>query len=151
MRTYLVVIDETPEASVALRFAARRAAKTGGTVQILALIPPVEFVGMGSVQATLEEDARQNAEALVASAAGILTEEAAIHPSIMVQAGDPVSLIRQVLADNPNIAALVLGAAAIGSPGPLVSHFAGVEAGQLPCPVMVVPGGLDTEALDRLS
>ena len=44
MRTYLVVIDETPEAEIALRFAARRAVKTGGNVEILALIPPPEFV-----------------------------------------------------------------------------------------------------------
>lgn len=150
MRTYLVVIDETPEAVVALRFAARRAAKTGGSVQILALIPPVEFVGLGDVQATMDEEARQHVEALVESAAGMLNEEQGIHPSILVQAGDPVPLIRRAIADNPNIAALVLGAAATGLPGPLVAHFAG-EAGQLPCPVMIVPGGLDHNALDRLS
>jgi hypothetical protein len=34
MRTYLVVIDETEEARLALRFAARRAAKTGGSLHI---------------------------------------------------------------------------------------------------------------------
>ena len=151
MRTYLVVIDETPEAEVALRFAARRAAKTGGAVQILALVPPVEFVGMGDVQATIEEEARQHAEALVASAAGILTEEQGIHPSILVKMGEAVPLVRETIAENPEIAALVLGAAATGTPGPLIAHFAGVEAGQLRCPVMVIPGGLDTAALDRLS
>lgn len=150
MRTYLVVIDETPEAEVALRFAARRAAKTGGSVQILALVPPVEFMGLGDVQATMEEEARRHVEALVESAAGMLSEEQGIHPSVLVQAGDPVPLIRKAIADNPNVAALVLGAAAIGLPGPLVAHFAG-EAGQLPCPVMIVPGGLDHSALDRLS
>lgn len=151
MRTYLVVIDDTPEAVVALRFAARRAAKTGGTVEILALIPPVEFVGMSDVQATIEEEARLNVDALVASAASILTEEAGIRPSIQVAAGDPVALIRRALSGNADIAALVLGAAANGSPGPLVAHFAGAEVGTLPCPLMIVPGGLDLEALDRLS
>ena len=150
MRTYLVVIDETAEAEVALRFAARRAAKTGGSVQILALIPPVEFVGLSGVQATMEEEARQHAEALVAGAAGMLSEEQGIHPSILVEAGDPVPLIRKAIADNPNVAALVLGAAASVAPGPLVTYFAG-EAGTLPCPVMIVPGGLDHDALDRLS
>ena len=49
------------------------------------------------------------------------------------------------------LAALVLGAAATGSPGPLVSHFAATEAGTLPCPVMVVPGSLTKEEIDRLS
>jgi hypothetical protein len=33
----------------------------------------------------------------------------------------------------------------------LVAHFAGADAGGLPCPVMIVPGSLSREALDRLS
>src|SRR3546814_9135027 len=55
MRTYLVVVDESPEAETALRFAARRAAKTAGAIRILALIPPAEFVQWGGVQARSEE------------------------------------------------------------------------------------------------
>ncbi len=47
MRTYLVVVDESAEAEAALLFAARRAAKTGGGVHILALIPKTEFVQWG--------------------------------------------------------------------------------------------------------
>jgi nucleotide-binding universal stress UspA family protein len=151
MRTYLVVIDETEEAGVALRFATRRAAKTGGTVQILAIVEPVEFVAFGGVQATMEDEARDHAEAIVESAAGAIVEETGVHPSILVRTGKPIPLIRDVLAEDPNIAALVLGAASVGPPGPLVTYFAGVEAGSLPCPVMIVPGGLDNEALDRVS
>lgn len=151
MRTYLVVVDETREAEVALRFAARRAAKTGGAVQILALIPKTEFVQWGGVQATIEEEARQRAEALVTGAAGTLMEESGIRPTITVRQGDAVTIVRQLLEEEEGIAALVLGAAAIGAPGPLVSHFAGAEAGQLPCPIMVIPGSLDREAIDRLS
>ena len=37
-RTYLVVIDDSPEARVALRFAARRASKTDGEVDVLAVV-----------------------------------------------------------------------------------------------------------------
>jgi len=151
MRTYLVVVDETPEAEIALRFAARRAAKTGGAVQILALIPPAEFVQWGGVQATIEEEARIRAEALVAGAAGALVEEAGVRPSITVRQGEAVPTVRAVLSENENIAALVLGAAANGAPGPLVSHFAGADAGNLPCPVMIIPGSLSREAIDRLS
>jgi nucleotide-binding universal stress UspA family protein len=151
MRTYLVVIDETEEASVALRFAARRAAKTGGNVLILAVVEPVEFVAFGGVQATMESEAREHAEALVESAAGTIVAEADITPSIVVRTGKAIDLVRELLAADPNIAALVLGAAASGAPGPLVAHFAGVEAGSMPCPVMIVPGGLGPEALDRVS
>ena len=151
MRTYLAVVDETEEAEIALRFAARRAAKTGGTVLVLALIEPAEFVQWGGVQATIEEEARQRAEGLVASASGTLFDEAGIRPSIQVRQGEPVQVIRELLAENDSIAALVLGAAATGAPGPLVSYFAGTDAGKLPCPVMVIPGSLTREAIDRLS
>ncbi|WP_293883917.1 universal stress protein [Sphingomonas sp.] len=150
MRTYLVVIDETPEAEIALRFAARRAAKTGGGVMILALIPPIEFVAFGGVQATLEAEARESAEAVVHRAAGTIVAEAGITPTIVVKAGDPVALILATIHESPDIGALVLGAAP-GAPGPLIAHFAGAESGSLPCPLMIVPGSLDREALDRLS
>lgn len=151
MRIYLVVVDETREAEVALRFAARRAAKTGGSVQILALIPPSEFVQWGGVQATIEDEARQRAEALVTGAAGSLVEESGIRPTITVRQGDPVTVVRKMLEESDDVAALVLGAAATGAPGPLVSYFAGAEAGRLSCPVMIIPGSLDRDALDRLS
>ena len=47
--------------------------------------------------------------------------------------------------------ALVLGAAPEGGPGPLVTHFSGAGAGQLPCPLYVIPGSLDEATIDRLS
>src|SRR3546814_8497076 len=100
MRTYLVVIDETKEAGVALRFAARRAAKTGGAIHILALIPPAEFVQWGGVQATIEEEAHQRAEALLAGEAGSLMEETGIRPQITVRAGEPDQIVRKILAEN---------------------------------------------------
>ncbi len=149
MPAYLVVIDETEEARAALRFAARRAARTGGTVEIVAPIPRQDFVQWGAVQAAMEEEARLRAEAMVLQASGAIIEEAGVRPSITVKQDDPVRAIAEMLKEREDIAALVLGAAE-GGPGPLVSHFAGI-AGTLPCPLMIVPGGLADETLDRLT
>jgi nucleotide-binding universal stress UspA family protein len=151
MRVYLVVIDESPEAGIALRFAARRAVKTGGGVEILTLIPPQEFIAFGGVQATIEEEARLHAEGLVAAAAGTLIEESDLRPSITVREGEGPKIIREMIAANPNIAALVLAAAPSGAPGALIAHFSGTDAGALPVPVMIIPGSLTSEAIDRLS
>ena len=151
MRTYLVVVDDSPEAEIALRFAARRAVKTGGGVEILALIAPAEFVQWGGVQATIEEEARQHAAAIVADAAGTLLSESGVTPSIVVRQGDGPKIVREMIEGNPDVAALVLGAAASGPPGPLVSHFAGADAGALPVPVMIIPGSMTREAIDRVS
>lgn len=151
MRTYLVVIDDTPEAAVALRFAARRAVKTGGGVEILSLTEPQEFMAFGGLQATIDEEAQLHAEGLVAAAAGQLLTESGLRPAITVRTGDGPKVIRELIAANPTIAALVLGACASGSPGPLVAHFAGADAGTLPVPVMIVPGSLTIDQIDRLS
>ncbi len=151
MRIYLVVVDESPEAGIALRFAARRAVKTGGGVEILTVIPPQEFIAFAGVQATIEEEARLHAEGLVAGAAGTLLEESGLRPSITVREGEAAKIIREMIEANPEIAALVLGAAATGAPGELIAHFTGADAGALPVPVMIIPGSLTREAIDRLS
>lgn len=150
MRTYLVVIDETEEARSALHYAAIRAIKLGRTVEILALIPKQEFVNWAAVEATFEEEARLRAEAAVAQAAGELIEETGVQPKITVKRGDPVKMVREAIAESENIAGLMLGAAAEGPPGPLVAHFAGVEAGNMPCPIIIVPGNLSFEELEKL-
>lgn len=151
MRIYLVVIDDSPEAEIALRFAARRAVKTGGGVEILTLLPPQEFMAFGGVQATIEDEARLHAEGLVAGAAGTLLQESGLRPAITVREGEGPKVIREIIAANPDIAALVLGAAPSGAPGALVTHFAGADAGALSVPVMIVPGSLSPEQIDRLS
>ncbi len=150
MRVYLAIVDETEEARVALRFAARRAAKTGGVVHLLALVPKQAFNAFGGVQATIEEEARDRAEILANGAAGELMVESGKMPQIAVRVGDGKTVISEYLEDHPEVAALVLGAAPEGHPGPLVSHFSAC-VGMLPCPLFIVPGALSEEELDRLS
>ena len=151
MRVYLVIVDETEEALVALRFASRRAAKTGGGLHLLALVPQQEFSAFAGVQATIEEEARARAESLVNAAAGSLLSEGGKMPIISVRVGDGEKVVREYLTEHPEVSALVLGTAKEGGPGPLVTHFAGSHAGQLPCPLFIIPGKLTTEDIERLS
>lgn len=151
MRTFLVIMDETREASCALRYAARRAARTGGAVEILAVLEPQEFVQWSGVQAAMEEEARLRTEARVAAASGEIVEDAGVRPSITVRQGTPVRAVTDFLKEREDISALVLAAAADGAPGPLVTHFAGAGVSALPCPLIIVPGRLDDAALDRLT
>ncbi|MDQ3247151.1 MAG: universal stress protein [Pseudomonadota bacterium] len=151
MRTYLVVIDDSAEARIALRFAARRAAKTGGEVEVLAVIEPQDFVQWGGVQAAMEEEQKLRIEGIVSSSVGETINEAGIKASIVLRQGEPVRVVREFIGERKDIAALVLGAAPSGSPGPLVADFTGNDAGKLPCPVMIIPGSLSEERLEQLS
>ena len=151
MRSYLVIMDDGTEDEGAIHFAARRAAKTGGCVHIVAVTPPADFVQWGGVQATMDEESRQRAETMVMSLAGALMQESGMRPRTNVPSGEPIPIIRAILKEDANIAALVLAAAANGAPGPLVAHFTGGEAGKMPCPIMIVPGGLSKEEMEILS
>ena len=151
LRTYLVVIDDSPEASVALRFAARRAAKTNGRVEVLAVVEPQDFVQWGGVQAAFEEEQRLRIEGIVSSSVGEMLDESGVEASIIVRAGEPVKAVREHIGERVDVAALVLGAAPAGDPGPLVANSTGSDAGKLPCPVMLIPGGLSDERLEQLS
>ncbi|MDQ3078157.1 MAG: universal stress protein [Pseudomonadota bacterium] len=150
-RTYLVVVSDSPETRVALRFAARRAAKTDGSVEVLAIVQPQDFVQWGGVQAAIEEEQRLRIEASVAAHVGEIMDAAGIKPEIVIRQGEPVDVVRAYVGTREDIAALVLGAAPSGHPGPVVEDFTGTDAGKLPCPVMIIPGSLSDEQLEMLS
>src|SRR4051794_12399252 len=150
-RTYLVVIDDSAEARVALRFAARRAAKTNGRIEVLGIVEPQDFVQWGGVEKAIEEEQRLRIEGVVSAAVGEILDEAGIEAKIVVQHGEPVKTVREFIGEREEVAALVLGAAASGNPGPLVANFCGNDAGRLPCPVMLIPGSLTDERLEQLS
>ena len=150
-RTYLVVIDDSPEARVALRFAARRAAKTQGRIEVLGIVEPQDFVQFGGVQAAIEEEQKLRIEGVVSAGIGDILDESGVEAKIIVQQGEPVRAVRDYIGPRDEIAALVLGAAPNGNPGPLVANFCGNDAGRLPCPVMLIPGSLTDDRLEQLS
>jgi len=150
-RTYLVVVDDSAEARVALRFAARRAAKTNGRIEVLGIVEAQDFVQFGGVQHAIEEEQRLRIEGVVSSAIGEILDESGVEANIIIQQGEVVRGVRDYLDGRDDVAALVLGAAPSGSPGPLVVNFTGNDAGRLPCPVMIIPGSLTDERLEQLS
>ncbi|HKX91761.1 MAG TPA: universal stress protein [Sphingomicrobium sp.] len=150
-RTYLVVIDDSPEAGIALRFAARRAAKTDGRIEVLGIVEPQDFVQFGGVQAAFEEEQRLRIEGVVSASVGEILDESGIEAKIIVQHGEPAKTVRDYIGEREEVAALVLGAAPSGNPGPLVANFCGHDAGKLPCPVMLIPGSLSDDRLEQLS
>ena len=105
---------------------------------MLALVAQQNFSAFGAVQATIEAEARDRAEMLAHAVAGNLLAESGIMPTILVKVGNSQKIVSDYLASQAEVAALVLGAAKGGAPGPLVSHFTSV-AGSLPCPLFIVP------------
>jgi nucleotide-binding universal stress UspA family protein len=151
MRKFLVVLDDTRECLNAMRFAAMRAAKTGGGVEILAVIPPDEFnhwIGVGDI---MRAEARERIEAHYNVFAKWMRDRQGIDPTLVIREGEPVTEILAQLRDNPEIGVLVLGAGDDkGGPGPLVTQLT-KTAGTLPVPITIVPGELSKEQLEQIT
>jgi nucleotide-binding universal stress UspA family protein len=148
--TYLVVIDDSPESRVAMRFAVLRAAHVGADVTLASVVNMSGFLQFGAVQSAMQAQARAEAEAMLAECASEAEALGVSRPATLVLDGDPGAILAHVKAD-PRIRALVLGTPARGGPGPMVGFFSGERAGSLPCILMLVPGGLDSERLASIA
>ncbi len=151
MRKFLVVLDDTRECLNAMRFAALRAAHTGGGVQILSIIPPEEFQHWMGVADLMRAEARERIEAHFEVFAKWMRDKQGVNPELVIREGDPVTEILAQVREDSSIGILVLGANHEKSgPGPLVTALSR-SAGSLPIPVTIVPGDMSKERLERIS
>ena len=151
-RVFLCVIDSSEELHVALRFAAQRARRTGGRVALLHVMEPGDFQHWKAVAEKMREERREEAEQVLLARAAEVIAITGDMPSLYVREGNPSYVILTLIAEEPSISILVLGAGT-GSkgPGPLVSSLAGKMSGRFPIPITVVPGNLTDEQLDGLT
>ena len=151
MRKFLVVLDETRECLNAMRFAALRAAHTGGGVQILSIIPPEEFQHWMGVSDLMRAEARERIEAHFEVFAKWMRDKQGINPELVIREGDPVTEILAQVHEDTSVGILVLGAGSEkNGPGPLVTALSR-SAGTLPIPVTIVPGDMSKERLESIT
>ncbi|MCH2075875.1 MAG: universal stress protein [Rhodobacteraceae bacterium] len=151
MRKFLVVLDDSRECLNAMRFAAMRAAHTGGGVEVLAIIPPEEFnhwIGVGNI---MREEARERIEAHFEVFAKWMRDKQGVDPELVIREGEPIPEIIAQVKDDGEIGVLVLGAGTDkGGPGPLVTQLSRTS-GSLEVPITIVPGDLSIERLEAIT
>ena len=151
-RVFLVVVDDSEEMPVALRFACRRAQHTGGRVALLYVIAPADFQHWAAVGDLMREEARNEGEELLQRLAGQVNELIGTLPVLFVREGDRRDELLKLIDEEPTISILVLAAnTGQRGPGPLVSALAGKFIGKLRVPVTIVPGNLQNEEIDSIS
>ena len=151
MRKFLVVLDDSRECLNAMRFAAMRAARTGGGVQVLSVIPPDEFnhwIGVGNI---MREEARERIHAHFEVFAKWMRDRQGVDPELVIREGEAVGEIFAQIEEDGEVGVLVLGASAEkGGPGPIVTAMS-KWFGTLPVPLTIVPGELSKERLEAIT
>ena len=151
-RVFLVVVDETEELQIAVHYAARRDAPTGGRVALLYVIEPSELQHWVAIENLAREERREEAEQLLQRLCEEVLPIARSMPIVYIREGSRREELLALINEEPSISILVL-AAGTGpeGPGPLISHLTGKPAARLRIPITIVPGSLTMEQLDAVS
>ncbi|WP_237152742.1 universal stress protein [Oryzibacter oryziterrae] len=145
-RKFLCVVDDTPECDRAVIYAASRAARSGGGLVMLYVIPPGDFQHWRGVEEMMRAEAMDKAEESLARRAERARAFAAIDPELVIREGKAPDAINAVIEEDRDISILVL-AAGVGNegPGPLVSAVAAKSGIGFAIPVTIVPGNLSDD------
>lgn len=148
---FLVVVDSTPECLKALRFAARRAQRTGRGVAMIYVIEPDSFQHWQVVAEAMRAEAYQAAESRLGALQAEVKALTGLEARYAILEGPKRDEVLGYLRANKDVAVLVLGAGVEGEgPGPLVTSLAGQMSGNLPVPVTIVPGAMTLEEIDAV-
>jgi nucleotide-binding universal stress UspA family protein len=151
-RVFLVVVDESEEMRVALRYAARRAQHTGGRVALLYVVEPTELQHWMAVETLMREERREEAEALLQRLSAKVAELAGTMPVIYLREGRRRDELLALIEEEQSISILVLAASiASDGPGPLITALTGKLINRLRVPVTIIPGNLSDEQIDALT
>jgi nucleotide-binding universal stress UspA family protein len=148
-RKFLVVIDDTPEADRAVTFAAHRVKRTGGTVVLLSVIETEDFQQFLGVEEVMRAEAREEAERLLDKRIARISRIGGVRTETVIREGRVFEEIEALVAKDPAIAILVLGASASSEgPGPLVTAFVSRASGNaLPVLIAIVPASMTDEQI----
>jgi nucleotide-binding universal stress UspA family protein len=151
-RVFLVVVDDSEELQVAVHYAARRAAHTGGRVALLYVIEPTEVQHWVAIEDLAREERREEAEQLIHQLCEEILPIAGTMPIVYIREGSRRDELLALIEEEPRISILVLAAGTSPEgPGPLISYLTGKPAARLRIPITIVPGGLTMEQLDAVS
>ena len=109
-RVFLLVVDDTEEMWVALRYACQRAHNSHGRVALLYVMESSEFQHWMAVGDLMREEARSEGEQLLQRVAAQAMEQTGVMPVLYLREGSRRSELLKLIDEEPSISILVLGA-----------------------------------------
>lgn len=148
----LVCVDNGDAARVALHYACKKAAKRGGSVEMLHIIAPGDMQNLFGVANKMREEQRVEAENLMKTLSESAFKYASLTPGVQIREGRlGEEILGAALKDN-SVNMLMLGASPEASgKGKLIHWLAGKLGDRLLVPLMLVPGNLTDLQIEELS
>ena len=150
--TFLVVLDDSDEIFNAIRYAARRTARTKGRVALLYTFETLEFSHWKAVEDIAEIELREEAESKIKEYENYILKFTDKKPKKFIMKGDRVECIIKFLDANKFISNFVLASSPVNTGrDPLINTFAMKYSSKIKVPITIIPPTLTEEEIDNLS
>ena len=153
-RYILVIADNSPEMNIALEYACARSKKTGRKIIIATFIEPLDVLTTQGISEIMKNEAREEAENVLNTAATIVKESTGIVPVLHTREGEIISELKKLIAEEEGINVLVLAANTNENeknPGPIINALISREISTLRIPVMIVPGNFSKDHISQIT
>ena len=153
-RYILVIADNSPEMNIALEYACARSKKTGRKIIIATFIEPLDVLTTQGISEIMKNEAREEAEKVLNTAATIVKEVTGIVPVLHTREGEIISELKKLIEEEEGINVLVLAANTNENeknPGPIINALISREISTLRIPVMIVPGNFSKDHISQIT
>lgn len=147
----LVCVNDTDHSRVAVKFACSQARKKGCEVTLLNVIEPADYQGLAAVVGKMEEDKRNQAEAVINDMAELAKTYADIMPILLIREGDIGKQIIKAVNKDHSIGMVILGSSPeTPGRGSWLSSLASKLGKELLIPLVIIPGNLTEQQIEEL-
>jgi len=153
-RYILVIADNSPEMNIALEYACARSKKTGRKIIIATFIEPLDVLTTQGISEIMKNEAREEAEKVLNTAATIVKEATGIVPALHTREGEIISELKKLIEEEEGINVLVLAANTNENeknPGPIINALISREISTLRIPIMIVPGNFSKDHISQIT
>ena len=153
-RYILVIADNSPEMNIALEYACARSKKTGRKIIIATFIEPLDVLTPQGISEIMKNEAREEAEKVLNTAATIVKESTGIVPVLHTREGEIISELKKLIEEEEDINVLVLAANTnenAKNPGPIINALISREISTLRIPIMIVPGNFSKDHISQIT
>ena len=153
-RYILVIADNSPEMNIALEYACARSKKTGRKIIIATFIEPLDVLTTQGISEIMKNEAREEAEKMLNTAATIVKEATGIVPVLHTREGEIISELKKLIEEEEGINVLVLAANTNENeknPGPIINALISKEISTLRIPIMIVPGNFSKDHISQIT
>ena len=150
----LVIADGSKEMEVALQYACARSKKTNRKIIIATFIEPIDVLTTQGVTEIMQNEAREEAEKKLQTAASIVKESTGFMPVLQIREGEIMKELKALIEEEENINVLVLAAnvdEGNKSPGPIINSLVTKEFSNFRVPVMIVPGNFSKDHITLIT